>query len=127
MKAHVRSEYDKAVQLKSLGRLEDALRILNELHVQEPCEPAILAVSGDVLWSLGRHGEAVEHFDRAILLRPCLEAVSLGKFHCLLESGRKDEALAEMDRFLSLGIPSEYDALDSEAIRKAAAFSPWML
>jgi hypothetical protein len=97
--------FDRALQLRDGGSLEDAAAALEEL-TKTPTDQRMHALAqlqlGQVLEQLGRDREAVAKFRAAADTTPRMEAASVALFRCLEKVGEHVEALCEAFRFLTL-------------------------
>ncbi|MDO8543816.1 MAG: TIR domain-containing protein [Opitutaceae bacterium] len=77
------------------GRLDDALREIQDAARLDPLWPMHLALNSEILTYAGRFTEAIKQSDRVIALRPDPFVPNLGtRARALYELGRKDEAVA---------------------------------
>jgi predicted TPR repeat methyltransferase len=91
-----------AVRLK-LGRVEDALVVLEEAVAAEPGNAEALGHGGTALAELGRTREALAWFDRALAIDPRPAALWILRGTALREAGRREEAAAAYREALARG------------------------
>ncbi len=94
--------YNKGVELKDLGRSEEALACFDRALAINPQYAVAWNNKGNTLASLGRHAEALACCDRALALIPQDAKAWYNKGITLLSLGRHKEALACYDRALAL-------------------------
>lgn len=112
--------FDRAMELRDQGQLDDAIKLLDELVERlGPDDKHLSAHShiqvGHIRKKQGRLNDSERHFREAVTGAPALELASLGLFHALDNLGRHVEAMAEMVRFLSLRESLGYRELLSDA------------
>jgi predicted TPR repeat methyltransferase len=91
-----------AARLK-LGRVEDALGVLQEALAQEPDNPEALGHCGTALAELGRHEEALAMFDRALAVDPGRGLAWTLRGSVLKDLGRLHEAAESFRQALAHG------------------------
>eukprot|EP00826_Nyctotherus_ovalis_P047040 TRINITY_DN5363_c0_g4_i2.p1 TRINITY_DN5363_c0_g4~~TRINITY_DN5363_c0_g4_i2.p1 ORF type:complete len:364 (-),score=83.15 TRINITY_DN5363_c0_g4_i2:51-1142(-) len=64
------NKYQKATVLISLNRLDEALEVLEDLHVRVPKEAPIHVLMGKIFKRMGNKDKALTHFNKAIDLNP---------------------------------------------------------
>jgi predicted Zn-dependent protease len=122
MKSKVdRKLFDKALELKRQGQLDDALGTLQKLHLVVPDDPSICGIIGEIHWDQGNLVHAIRWFSTATHLAPTSELASLGLFHVLWEANKKGLAVAEMNRYLALGKSREYRTIQRAFRIKSAS------
>jgi predicted Zn-dependent protease len=122
MKSKVdRKLFDKALELKERGKLDEALATMQELHLIVPDDPSICGIIGEIHWDQGNLVNAIRWFSTATRLAPKSELASLGLFHVLWEANKKGLAVAEMNRYLAVGKSKEYRTIQKELRIKAAS------
>ena len=100
------ADFEEAMQLRALGKIDAALVLLLELHKREPDSYAIAGTIAAMYWhELQDLGQALEWFRRTTILKPDSEGASIGVFHCLWELGDHDAAREELSRWLQHGKP----------------------
>ena len=85
-----------------LGRLPEALAILDEAIALAPSMAEALGARGDVLVELGRRIEAIDSYDRALALQPGSIGDWCNRGATLDDLGRYQEAAESYDRAISL-------------------------
>jgi len=111
--------FKEAIELRDIGNLEGASKLLLSMMKMYPDVPAIYLVSGGIYKNLEQLDEAVSCFRKAVQLEPKSELASLGVFHCLWQKEEYDDALHEMRRFLEAGGKSkDYDDIIQELREK---------
>jgi predicted Zn-dependent protease len=116
-----RKRFDKALELKRQGKLDEALEKLQELHLSVPDDPSICSIIGEIHWDQGNLVHAIRWFSTATRLAPKSELASLGLFHVLWEANKKGLAVAEMNRYLAIGKSKEYRAIQKNFEIKSAS------
>ncbi|HXO28182.1 MAG TPA: tetratricopeptide repeat protein [Thermoanaerobaculia bacterium] len=91
----------KGAALLELGRVEDALQVLDRAVALDPNYAFGLAARGQVLHLLGRFAEALESLQRAVALDPGNAIWMAGCGEVLRQLGRFDEALEILDRAIA--------------------------
>ena len=107
-------KFERAIELRNSGDLDNALLILNELIREEPQYRFAYIIMGDIYWDMKEIDKSIDAFKQATILSPSSEKCSLGLFHVLWENGREDEALEEMKRFLKDYKSDEYSRILKE-------------
>ena len=97
----VRAHVGRAVALRLVGRVDEALDDLNAAVALDPQDALAYHERGATLASLGRDGEALRDLDRAIGIAPSAKALTdRGGVHS--ELGRHAEAIADLRRAIEL-------------------------
>jgi tetratricopeptide (TPR) repeat protein len=99
--------FDRALQLRDAGKLEEAVALLQELvaaraSTDQRLHAHALLQLGHVLGKLDRHAEAVAAFRAATDTTPRMELASLALFTALDKIREPVDALCEAFRFVSL-------------------------
>jgi predicted Zn-dependent protease len=120
----VKHEYidrlNEAIRLLSNEEYEQALFLLDSLHLGCPEEPAINAYLGWVHLQKHNLSAAIKYARNATLQAPRAEKASLVLFHSLLRNDQVAEAISELLRFAGLTSSSEYGKLLSDLVTRAA-------
>ncbi|HEY5945516.1 MAG TPA: tetratricopeptide repeat protein [Kofleriaceae bacterium] len=104
--AHARL-FDRALQLRDAGELEEAITTFREVAAAYNLTDSRLYARallqlGNLLGKLGRHAEAVATLRAATDAAPRMELASLSLFHALANAGERVDALCEAFRFVAL-------------------------
>jgi tetratricopeptide (TPR) repeat protein len=104
--AHARL-FDRALQLRDSGKLDEAIALLQELVAAESATDQrlhahALVQLGHLLGRRGQHAEATASLRAATDAAPRMELASLALFHALENAGERVDALCEAFRFVSL-------------------------
>jgi tetratricopeptide (TPR) repeat protein len=98
--------FDRALQLRDAGKLDEASALLQELISAHSTDQRLHAHAllqlGIVLGRLGRHAEAITSLRASTDAAPRMELASLTLFHALDKAGERVEALCEAFRFVTL-------------------------
>ena len=93
---------NKAYYLASLGRMDDALEVLEKEIRTQPSNLLMTIAVGDLHDSVGQHEKAIAAYDRAIVAAAAqpesLLEVIQAKADVLVEMNKVDEALTTLDR-----------------------------
>ncbi|MDI3550410.1 MAG: hypothetical protein PWQ15_1513 [Methanobacterium sp.] len=85
-----------------MGKLEDALKYIEQALKIEPNEWDVINYQGLILMDMGRREEAIQCFDRIIELHPIYFPAWYNKGVVLKELGRTEEALEHLDQAIKL-------------------------
>ena len=100
--ATARAASNLGATLASLGRVAEALPVLERGVALDPRDARALANLGLALTLSGRHAEAAELLARAIELEPAEPAFRWTRVRALHASGRRDELRRELEALLAL-------------------------
>jgi tetratricopeptide (TPR) repeat protein len=112
--ALARAPHDPAIQadyanaLRNVGRLDEALDILNNLLGQDANFTQALDYRGAVLWRQGRLEEALADYERLLKRNPGRGDVLFRAGTILDQLGRHEEALSRYDRAVGID-PQNFD------------------
>lgn len=109
-----------AARLK-LGRIEDALDVLDEALAQEPDSADALAHRGTALAELGKHAQALADFDRSLALDPAQGLLWMHRGNLLRELGQAQAAIASFERAVAEGADPELNAFYLAGLRGGEA------
>lgn len=106
--------------LKSLGRLQESIAILEAIVARDPVNPTGFYSLGNTYRSAGRFEDAIAQYRTALSLRPGYGAAHFQLGVALLLQGNAPAALAEMQQESSeawgmIGLPMVYHALGRNA------------
>ena len=92
---------DQAEEARTAGRLEQALRWVDQALRANPEAPEARARRGIVLWDGGRVEEALHEFERSVEIEPCFWDAHLDRIEILIEEFQDiAEAFALADELL---------------------------
>jgi predicted Zn-dependent protease len=116
--SHYEKRFERAIELRNSGDIDNALVILNELIRDDPEYHYSYIIIGDIYWDMKEIDKAINAFKKATILSPSSEKCSLCLFHVLWENEREEEALEEMKRFLKDYKSDEYNIILKEIVEK---------
>ncbi|HBH26925.1 MAG TPA: peptidase M48 family protein [Rhodospirillaceae bacterium] len=90
--------YARAIALWRTGHISDALSWTDDLLAQEPRNPYILELKGQILLESGNPAQAVPLYARAVRVAPKASLIRLAYGHALLESGDAKAAISPLAR-----------------------------
>ena len=88
-----------AVNLRAVGRIDDALKIYGELTANHPDSLDGFYNYGNALFAVRRHSDALEAYRAAVSLSPAHKGAALGMVAALRALKRGEEALALLEGF----------------------------
>lgn len=103
-----RQDFDKAVSLKSRGKLFAAKKILRSIAKRRPRSAAIIGYLAGLYFEEEAFETAAELFQRAVRLSLDSELASLGLFHSYIELGKDGLARRELRRFVARHFSRQY-------------------
>lgn len=99
------ARYARAIALYRRARLAEALPIVEGLLGEEPNNPFLHELRGQMLFENGRIAEAIPSYRQAVTLKPDTDLLRIGLAHALLEGGDAkvvDEAIEHLNRALAV-------------------------
>jgi predicted Zn-dependent protease len=99
------SRYARAIALYRRARLAEALPILQGLLAEEPENPFLHELQGQMLFENGHIAEAIPSYRKAVSLLPDSDLLRIGLAHVLLEGNDPavlDEAIGHLNRALAV-------------------------
>jgi predicted Zn-dependent protease len=96
------ARFGLATARHSLGQLQEAGRLLDEMLAEKPDDVTVLLERGLVALDLDQLGEAERRFRHALKLAPDQPEINLGLSRCLHLAGRAAEAKHYQERFQQL-------------------------
>jgi predicted Zn-dependent protease len=98
------ARYARAIAYYRATELEKAVKAIDALIAEQPANPYLWELKGQVLFENGRVADAIEPHRRSVELKPTgsLLRVNLAQAILAADPKRVDEAIAELDRALVL-------------------------
>lgn len=81
------ARYARAIAYYRLGHLADALRLLDSLLVEQPANPWLHELKGQMLFENGRVGDSLPSYREAARLAPEQGLIRIGLAHAMVEVG----------------------------------------
>ncbi len=79
--------YARAIAAYRQNRIEEALRLIDDLLDREPDNPYFLELKGQMLKDFGRVQESVSWYEKAVRLHPNAPLIRIDLAHAMMESG----------------------------------------
>ena len=107
----VSARYARVMAYYRDARIDEALRLMDELLKQSPDDPYFHELRGQILFENGRLNEALPAYERAVKLRPQQPLLRVGLAHVQIETNKPDliklaignlEQALRYDRFMPL-------------------------
>ncbi len=111
------AKHGQALAAYFAGRLEQAHRALQELHLQNPTDAEIINDLGVVSAALNAPGNALHYFDRALRLKPRFPEARFNRASLLHQLHRHEEARRAWQTYLELNEGSDWQRI--AALQKA--------
>lgn len=86
------SRYGYAVGLYRTGKINDALALLKTLEKEQPKDPYVIELQGQILFENGRIPESITYYERAVAMAPQAGLMRIALAHAYLET-RQDKNL----------------------------------
>lgn len=87
------SRYGYAIGLYRTGKMNDALKLLKTLEKEQPKDPYVVELQGQILFENGRIAESIAYYERAVAMAPDAGLMRIALAHAYLET-RQDKNLA---------------------------------
>ncbi|MBS0417407.1 MAG: tetratricopeptide repeat protein [Proteobacteria bacterium] len=105
----------QAIGAHQNGRLQEAMRLYQQVLHAEPRNVDALRLMGLALSSIGRQAEAIACYDRALAIQPSLAIAHRGRGMALMQLGKAQEALASFNTAVRLA-PNDEVSLNSMGV-----------
>lgn len=89
----VAARYARSIAAYRNNQVEKALKLADQLLVQEPKNPYFLELKGQMLDEFGRGKEALGYYTKAVDILPEAGLIRIALAHVMIESGEGEEAL----------------------------------
>jgi predicted Zn-dependent protease len=86
------SRYGYAIALYRTGKINDALALLKTLEKEQPQDPYVIELQGQILFENGRIAESIPSYERAVSMAPQGGLIRIALAHAYLET-RQDKNL----------------------------------
>lgn len=101
------ARYARAIAAYRLNDVPTALRLMDDLIVQEPNNPYYLELKGQMLVDFGRVQAAIPHYEQAVQLLPDAALIRIALAHALMESQGSDDVLKDAVEHLERAVIKE--------------------
>ena len=102
MMSHDEEIFNKAILLKSKGKLDDAVKLFEAFGLMNPDSTLHLVPLAEILLEQGLNEQARVRLQRHTQMKPASWISSVGLYHCLLCLDRITDAIEEASRFQSV-------------------------
>lgn len=94
--------YEGGLRAQAMGRLDEAVALIDEALRRRPDFPEALSAGGYILQNRGHAAGALAFYERALALKPDDALVWFNRGGLLLAAGRREEALGSFERACAL-------------------------
>jgi predicted Zn-dependent protease len=115
----IEEEFDGALALRDTGKVDEALRILQDLALRRPDAYPVFGAMAGIQYEKDDLEGASRNFRRTVVLSPRSELASRGLFHSLYKLGKLAEAFEEVARYRALKSSAEYDLILKELLAES--------